>query len=229
MLQGFLKSHIVSISQVLQLCITIWFANTTSHWVECCLMCFIRFVRPFWDTDFDYELLLLPDLEVELMAGVTSREGMLTPPRHLIQRLVFPGVLGFHCGLFNVTDLGRFWLQIFCSHDWTHWFWLVVHLVWTHWFWLLIFEFEMGLTAGATGQQGMLAPPRHLIPPLVCPGLRVCQIFRICISHGFMRLITVCYITLSFNHRACNSAGQVDTLSPRILVTQYMFFYEYWQ
>ena len=29
---------------------------------------------------------------------------------------------------------------------------------------------DYGLTAGVTGQQGMLTPPRHLIPPLVCPG-----------------------------------------------------------
>jgi hypothetical protein len=29
------------------------------------------------------------------------------------------------------------------------------------------------LTAGATGRQGMLTPPRHLIPPPVFPGVRV--------------------------------------------------------
>jgi hypothetical protein len=33
--------------------------------------------------------------------------------------------------------------------------------------------FEMGLTAGATGQQGILTPPRHLIPPPVYPGVCV--------------------------------------------------------
>jgi hypothetical protein len=38
---------------------------------------------------------------------------------------------------------------------------------------LLIFAFEMGLTAGAAGRQGMLTPPRHLISPLVFPGVRV--------------------------------------------------------
>jgi hypothetical protein len=27
---------------------------------------------------------------------------------------------------------------------------------------------EIGLTAGVTGQQGMLTPPWHLIPPLIC-------------------------------------------------------------
>ena len=30
------------------------------------------------------------------------------------------------------------------------------------------------LTAGVTGQHGMLTHPRHLIPPLVYPGDRVC-------------------------------------------------------
>jgi hypothetical protein len=85
--------------------ITIWFGKATSHWVECCLMCFITFVRPFWHSDFDYGLLHLPDLKI-------------------------------------------------------------------------------GLTAGVTGRHGMLTLPRHLIPPLVCPGVRVCPIFRICISYG---------------------------------------------
>ena len=32
---------------------------------------------------------------------------------------------------------------------------------------------EIGLTAGVTGQQGMLNPPRHLIPPPVYLGVRV--------------------------------------------------------
>jgi hypothetical protein len=32
---------------------------------------------------------------------------------------------------------------------------------------------EIGLTAGVTGQQGMLTPPWHLIPPLVFPRVRV--------------------------------------------------------
>jgi hypothetical protein len=34
-----------------------------------------------------------------------------------------------------------------------------------HWLWLPIFEFEVGLTAGVTGQQRILTPPRHLILP----------------------------------------------------------------
>jgi hypothetical protein len=48
---------------------------------------------------------------------------------------------------------------------------------------------------GVTGRQGMLTPSRHLIPPLVCLEILVCSIFRICISYGSMRLITVSFIT----------------------------------
>ena len=32
---------------------------------------------------------------------------------------------------------------------------------------------DIGRTAGATGRQGMLTPPWHLIPPLVFPGVCV--------------------------------------------------------
>jgi hypothetical protein len=32
---------------------------------------------------------------------------------------------------------------------------------------------QIRLTAGVTGRLGMLAPPRYLIPPLVCPRVRV--------------------------------------------------------
>jgi hypothetical protein len=43
-----------------------------------------------WHTDFDYGAYRLPDLEIGLTAGVTGRQWMLTPPRHLIPRLVYP-------------------------------------------------------------------------------------------------------------------------------------------
>jgi hypothetical protein len=33
---------------------------------------------------------------------------------------------------------------------------------------------EIGLTAGVTGRQGMLIPPRHLIPPLINSEVSVC-------------------------------------------------------
>jgi hypothetical protein len=61
-------------------------------------------------------------------------------------------------------------------------------------------ELELGLTADVTGRQGMLTPPKHLIPPLVCPEVRVCSIIGFVFSTGFMRLITVrylCYFSLN--------------------------------
>jgi hypothetical protein len=56
-------------------------------------MCFIQIVEPF-----DYGSYCLIDLEIQLTAGVTSRQGMLTPPTQVypeirvcsILRLVFP-------------------------------------------------------------------------------------------------------------------------------------------
>jgi hypothetical protein len=75
------------------------------------------------------------------------------------------------------------------SPTWSgHWFWLQifpctwldspiltadysVYLILTHWIWLPIFE--MGLTAGVTGQQRMLTPSRHLILPSHLSKVRV--------------------------------------------------------
>jgi hypothetical protein len=37
----------------------------------------------------------------------------------------------------------------------------------------------------------MITPPMYLISPLVCPGVHVCPIFRVYISYGSTRLITV--------------------------------------
>jgi hypothetical protein len=51
----------------------------------------------------------------------------------------------------------------------------------------------MGLTADVTGQQGMLTPPSHLIPPLVYPEVRVCQ-FPDVLPTGLMRLMTFHYL-----------------------------------
>jgi hypothetical protein len=48
-----------------------------------------------------------------------------------------------------------------------------------------------------TGQQGMLTPPGHLVPPVVCPGSVFAQ-FSGFLFH-FMKLITVRYITLPPN------------------------------
>jgi hypothetical protein len=93
--------------------------------------------------------------------------------------LVFPGV---RVGLVFAVDYSTcltghwFWLRVF-PFTWLGVMILTtacsVYLTWTHWFWLLNFAIEMGLTAGATGRQGILTPPRHLIPPPVFPGVRV--------------------------------------------------------
>jgi hypothetical protein len=86
----------------------------------------------------------------------------------------------FYCGLFHVPDLGTdfdcgfFCLPLLDSLILTAG--CSIHLIWTHWIWLLslpIFEFEMGLTAGVTGQQGMLTLPRHLILPSHLSEVRV--------------------------------------------------------
>jgi hypothetical protein len=45
-------------------------------------------------------------------------------------------------------------------------------------------DLEMGLTADVAGWQGVLTPPRHLIPPLVYPKVRVCPHSLMWISYG---------------------------------------------
>jgi hypothetical protein len=54
--------------------------------------CFISIVNGFWHTDLDYGSYLLPNLEIGLTAGVTGRQGMLTPPWHLIPPLIYSEV-----------------------------------------------------------------------------------------------------------------------------------------
>jgi hypothetical protein len=59
-----------------------------------------------------------------------------------------------------------------------------VHRLWAYRLWLPILKFEMGLTAGVTGQQRMLTSPKHLIPPPVFPGVRVSPcVYLTCISY----------------------------------------------
>jgi hypothetical protein len=48
-------------------------------------MCFIPIV---WNTDADFGLFHLSDLELELMVGVTGRQGMGTSPGHVIYSVV---------------------------------------------------------------------------------------------------------------------------------------------
>jgi hypothetical protein len=98
-----------------------------------------------------------------------------------------------------------------------HWFWLRIFpctwldspiltagcsvcLILTHWIWLSIFE--MGLTAGVTGQQRMLTPSRHLILPShfrrsVLPYTRFCNWIMI----AFYTLLTSLFFILwHFTH-----------------------------
>jgi hypothetical protein len=44
--------------------------------------------------------------------------------------------------------------------------------------------------AGVTGQQGMLTPPRHPIPPSMYSKVRVCPILKFVFPTGLMRLMT---------------------------------------
>jgi hypothetical protein len=55
-------------------------------------------------------------------------------------------------------------------------------------------ELGSGLTAGVTGRQGKFTPPRHLIPPLVYPEVRVCPILKFAFPTGLMRSMTVRYL-----------------------------------
>ena len=55
---------------------------------------------------------------------------------------------------------------------------------------------DYGLTVGVTGQQGMLTPPRHLIPPLVYLGVCDCPTLVFVFCLGLTRLITVRYLCL---------------------------------
>jgi hypothetical protein len=138
-------------------------------------------------------------LEFGLTVGLTGRQGMLTPPRHLIPPLLCPGV---HVSLIFTVD---------CS-------------IYLHWKPILTVDFSVYLTErtdfdcglfclpnldtlilttdlyvwngaqmGATGQQGMFTPPRHLISPLVYPEVRVCPILKFVFPTGLMRLMTICY------------------------------------
>jgi hypothetical protein len=73
------------------------------------------------------------------------------------------------------------YLHIYSCHEYTR------KREWLNFMWLMV---------GDTGQQGMLTPPRHLIPPLLEPEVCVGPIFGFVFPIGFMRLLTVrnlCY------------------------------------
>jgi hypothetical protein len=62
--------------------------------------------------------------------------------------------------------------------------------------WCVSYQLELGLIAGVTGRQGMLTPPRHLIPPLVYPEVRVCPIPKFVLPTGHE--IDDCSLFMSF-------------------------------
>jgi hypothetical protein len=75
--------------------------------------------------------------------------------------------------------------------------------------------FEMGLTAGVTGRQGMLTP-RHLIPPPVCRGIHVCSF--ISLTTNVSRLITVWYLS-HFIQNVKVPVPSIQTSWPRLVPT----------
>lgn len=68
---------------------------------------------------------------------------------------------------------------------------------------------DIRLTAYVAGQHGMLTPPRHLVPPLVCPGVRVCPSLDLVFSIGNMRMVTIPYLHLFILHIYHNVGFQI--------------------
>jgi hypothetical protein len=95
-------------------------------------MYFISIIKPFLTHWSWLWFVLLPDLEIGFTADVTGRQGMLTPPWHLIPLLVYPEVRVFPILWFVFpTELMRSMtvcytchficstrhLRIFCSYE----------------------------------------------------------------------------------------------------------------
>lgn len=62
---------------------------------------------------------------------------------------------------------------------------------------------DIGLTAGVAGQQGMLAPLRHLTLSLTCLGVHVCPTLNIVFLVGIMRMITIRYLLIFIFRTLC--------------------------
>jgi hypothetical protein len=90
------------------------------------------------------------------------------------------------------VDVGLLILTVDCT----------VYLIWTHWFWLLILALEMERTVGATGRQGVLTPPMHLMPPLIYPDVYGGPILKFVFPTGPMRLVNVRYLCYFFRIRS---------------------------
>lgn len=74
----------------------IYFVNTTCHWVDCCLACFIASVRPFLLINFDYWLLCFSNQDIRLTVCMTGQQGMLTAIRQLNPPLVNVRNINWH-------------------------------------------------------------------------------------------------------------------------------------
>jgi hypothetical protein len=93
MLQGFLLSRLQAAVRNFIVVTTTLFANPTFFLAKCCLVS-DQSISRFWHTDLDYGLYYLPGLEIGLTASMTGRQGMPTPPRHMIPPLVYPEAHG---------------------------------------------------------------------------------------------------------------------------------------
>jgi hypothetical protein len=61
-----------------------------------------------WYTGLDYGMCRLPELELGITAGMTSRQGMFTPAKHLIPPLIYP-----FSNLYFLQGLWDWWLFLF--------------------------------------------------------------------------------------------------------------------
>jgi hypothetical protein len=94
--------------------ITIWFAITQPSTSPNAVWCYSYFIS--WHSDFGCGLFCLLDPEVGLTVDVTGQQRTLTPPRHLISYLVYPGV--------HACLIGRMWLvnrgRLLLLGTWSH-------------------------------------------------------------------------------------------------------------
>jgi hypothetical protein len=72
--------------------------------------------------------------------------------------------------------------------------------------------------AGVTGRQGMLAPPRHLVPPLIYSEVHVRPLSDLYFRIRLMSLITVRY----FSHFMSNLPSKLESfiVSPNIKIME---------
>jgi hypothetical protein len=157
----------------------ILFAHTTFLWATCCRICFIPIVKLFLTPWSWLRVVLFIWCGNRTHGGCDRSTGdaysSMTPdPTSGFSR--GPCKPDFYSGLFHYLN----WTLILTADFSFTWLGVLIltadcslYLTWTHWFWPLIFTFDMGRMAGATGRQGMLTPPWHLIPPLICSEVRV--------------------------------------------------------